>query len=112
MWGILLKAILVLLAIIGLTEVFRMLSFYFLHTQNCGKMYWVLLFHDHEEDAELSLRNAVEHLRWLDSAQEKVILCVDCGMDDETRESCQVISQENLDVHICKPEELEGILRP
>ena len=31
-------------------------------------------------------------------------------MDEETREVCRVVSRENLDVRICKPEEVAEIL--
>ena len=101
MWGMFLKTILILLAIVGLTEIFRLLSFRFLRTRNRGTLYWVISFSGHDEEAELALKNALEHLRWL---------CVDRGMDEETRKVCRIISSENLDVHICKPEELAEIL--
>ena len=110
MWGILFKTILVLLAIVGLTEVFRLLSFRLLRTKNQGKIFWVLSFQGHDDEAELSVKNAVEHLRWLDSTQEKQVLCIDRGMDEETREVCRIISRENLDVHICTPEEAAASL--
>ena len=110
MWGILFKTILVLLAIVGLTEVFRLLSFRLLRTKNCGRVYWVLSFRGHDKEAELALKNAVEHLRWLDSAQERLVLCVDRGMDEETRRVCRCICRENLDVRLCTPEEAAKIL--
>lgn len=110
MWGILFKTILVLLAIVGLTEVFRLLAFRFLRTRNRGKLFWVLSFQGHDEEAELALKNALEHLRWLDSTQEKLVLCIDHGMDEETREVCRIVSSENLDVRICTPEEVAEIL--
>lgn len=110
MCGMFLKTILILLAIVGLTEIFRLLSFRFLRTRNRGTLYWVISFSGHDEEAELALKNALEHLRWLDSTQEKWVLCVDRGMDEETRKVCRIISSENLDVHICKPEELAEIL--
>lgn len=109
MWGILFKTILIFLAIIGLTEVFRLLAFHFAHPPS-GKLFWVLSFQGHDGEAELALKNALEHLRWLDSTQEKLVLCVDRGMDEETREVCRVVSRENLDVRICKPEEVAEIL--
>ena len=40
MWGILFKTILIFLAIIGLTEVFRLLAFHFLRTRHRGKLFW------------------------------------------------------------------------
>lgn len=110
MWGIFFKTILVLLAIIGLTEVFRLLSFRLLRAKNRGKLYWVLPFQGHEEEAELSLKNAMEHLRWLDSMQEKEVLCMDCGMDAETREICRIMSRENPEISVCTPEEVVKIL--
>ncbi len=91
MWGILFKTILILLAIVGLTEVFRLLAFHFLRTRNRGKLFWVLSFQGHDGEAELALKNALEHLRWLDSTQEKLVLCVNRGMDEETREVCRVV---------------------
>ena len=110
MWGIIFKTILILLAIVGLTEVFRLLAFHFLRTRHRGKLFWVLSFQGHDGEAELALKNALEHLRWLDSTQEKLVLCVDRGMDEETREVCRVVSRENLDVRICTPEEVAEIL--
>lgn len=110
MWGILFKTILILLAIVGLTEVFRLLAFHFLRTRHRGKLFWVLSFKGTTAKRSSALKNALEHLRWLDSTQEKLVLCVDRGMDEETREVCRVVSRENLDVRICKPEEVAEIL--
>ena len=82
------KVCLSLLLILGAVEAIRIFLRALLHTGKTGKIYFILAFRGHDEEAELALRAAVQKLKWLGGGDEKRILCLDCGMDEETREIC------------------------
>lgn len=105
MWGLFFKVILVLLAIVGVMELFRSFFFWLLRTKNSGKIYWVLSFKGHDEEAEIALKNAVEKLRWFGGTQEKEVICIDRGMDEETKEVCMIVCEETPGMELVQPEE-------
>ena len=64
---------------------------------------------EHREEAETILRSAVLRLRWLGVGEPGEILCVDCGMDEETRRICEAVCRESPFVQILKAEEIEEV---
>ncbi len=103
------KTIFVLLAIVGITDIFRTLLFWMLQSHNRGKLYLIISIHGHEEGAEVILESAIERLKWI-RGEEKMLICLDQGMDAETRVVCKIISKQNPGVEVCTPEELPDIL--
>ena len=88
------KLCLSLLLILGAVEAIRMLLRALLRTKRAGKIYLLLTFRGHGGEAELALRDAVQKLKWLGGREEKQILCLDCGMDEETREVCERMAEQ------------------
>lgn len=100
-----------LLAIIGVAELARWLWLYLLRSKKKGKIYFVFSFHGHEKEAEIALRGAVHRLRMYGGADEKKIICLDNGMDDETKQICDLTAKDTQMVEVCTEKELPDILK-
>lgn len=102
------KAVFVLFAIVGIAEVFRVVLFRMLRTKKPGKLYLVLSFQGHDEEAELALRGAIERVKYT-MCGEISLVCVDCGMDAETRRICEILAKEYPQIRLCAPADLREI---
>lgn len=109
MFDLIMKVVFVLLAVIGMAELFRIFLFRLLKTRNPGTLYLVISFCGHDEEAELALRSAAERLKWSGHGQAR-LLCVDRGMDEETRKLCELVCEENPEIIFCSDGELGKIL--
>ena len=109
MLEIIAKTIFVLLAIIGISEIFRVFLFWMLQSHNRGKLYLIVSIQGHDESAEVSMESAIERLKWI-HGEEKKLICLDLGMDEETMLVCKIIAHQNPGVEVCTPEELSEIL--
>ena len=63
--------------------------------------------HGHSEDAEYVLRNTVSRVSWVSGSETKRIICLDVGMDEETRQICDIFSKEYDYIDTCTVEEFE-----
>lgn len=64
----------------------------------------------HREDAELLLRSAVHRVQRMGGRDEKILLCVDCGMDEETRCICRSLCEEE-GAELINPERITAYFR-
>ena len=99
----------VLLAVVGAADLVRYLIYHMLNSNNHGKLYLILTMQGHEEGAEIMLTSAIERLKWI-AGEDKKVICVDFGMDEETGKICRIISAQNPGVEVCTPEELAELL--
>ncbi|QAT49647.1 hypothetical protein EQM14_07595 [Caproiciproducens sp. NJN-50] len=110
MFEILFKTLFVLFAILGIVEAFRMFLFWLLKTENPGKLYLVISISGHDENAELVLRSACERIRWIPDGNTELIV-IDRGMDEETRQICEMACLDFPEVHICRANEVSKIIQ-
>jgi hypothetical protein len=103
------KIIVALFAAAGVLEFFRIIMYWLLKTGNSGKLFLVVSIKGHDEEAEMVLRGAVERAKWLESGGAQVV-CLDCGMEDETRRICEIVCRETGKVKIYTPEEIGKII--
>ncbi len=103
---VLLKTMGFFLAVFGLVSLLRIFFFWLLRTENPGKFCIFIAFKGHDEQAEASLRSAVERSKWLDYHAQ--VFCVDLGMDEETRKVCELVCRENRNLVLCTPDELQN----
>ncbi|MDR1467609.1 MAG: hypothetical protein LBI55_04280 [Oscillospiraceae bacterium] len=96
-----------LFAIIGLVEVFRILILMVFRTKDDSSLIILVPISGHNEEAEFLLRSAVAKLKWLGSVGKQRIICIDNGMDSETRRVCEIIEQKYEFIEICFSNELE-----
>ncbi len=68
-----------------------------------------VFFQGHVEDAEMQLRQAVHRLHMWQGT--KVLLCIDGGMDEETRRVCELFTQDFPVCRVVTPEEVADMCR-
>ena len=78
-----------ILIVIGLVEVIKMITIFFLRTKGEDNTMIIVPISGHNEEAEFLLRSAAAKVRWIDGFKDKRVICMDCGMDDETRDICK-----------------------
>lgn len=94
--------LLLFFAVLGIAECCRILTGFLLRPEGKGKVTMRLQFCGHNEEAEYILRSAIARMRWMNGSEEKEILCIDNGMDPETRKICEILAQRYPIVHICE----------
>lgn len=110
MLEIICNIICIFLLIVGAVEIIRILTLFFLNV-NCNQndSAIVIPIGAHEE-AEYILRNTITRVKWLEFNSNQSIICLDCGMDAETRKICEAICEDYEFMKICKPYELYDAL--
>ncbi len=106
------KGFLVFFLIMGLVETCRLLLLWLLRPEKMEEAALVVPLTGHVEDAEYLLRSAAQSFQWDRTRCPKRLLCVDGGMDQETREICLHLQRELPFLEICTPEELKEKLFP
>ena len=109
MFELIMKIVFVLLAVLGIAELFRLLLFWMLRTENPNRFYLSLSVKGHDEEVEIALRSALERVRWMGRGEVQLV-CIDSGMDEETRRICEVMSEEYPEIRFCTPSDLPEIL--
>ena len=101
----------VLFIIIGLVEVFRSIVLFVLRPKGEDTAMTIVPICGHNEEAEYLLRSAAARVKWADNGRERRVICLDCGMDLETRMICEKLVHSFGFMELCKMEELQGMLR-
>ena len=81
--------ILVVFAVIGVISVVRDLTCFLFRYKNDNSVMFVTPINGKCDDAELILRSAVAKVRWVSRGKHDYVICLDCDMDDETRQICE-----------------------
>lgn len=84
----------IILAIIGLIDLVRMVALFFLRTESDKNMLFVIPIEGHNEEAEALLRHAAARVKWFGGGRFRKIVCLDCGMDAETRKICELVCKD------------------
>ena len=96
----------VVLCLIGVTTVLQAFGGWMLLPRKENTMILLIPLRGHCEEAELLLRGAVQRVRAMGGRDRKVLLCVDCGMDEESRAVCVRFCDENEEMSLVAPEEI------
>ena len=86
--------ILVVFAVIGVISVGRDLPCFLFRYKNDNSVMFVTPINGKCDDAELILRSAVTKVRWVSRGKHDYVICLDCDMDDETRQFCEMVCEE------------------
>lgn len=86
--------ILIMLAIIGLAEVARVVVLFFMRSKKDKEVILVVPISGHDEEAELVLRHAAARVKWISGGRFRKVVCLDCGMDEETRKICSLVCSD------------------
>lgn len=86
--------ILVVFAVFGVISVVRDLTCFLFRYKNDNSVMFVAPINGKRDDAELILRSAVAKVRWVSRGKHDYVICLDCDMDDETRQICEKVCEE------------------
>ncbi len=86
--------IFIILAIIGLVQIARSVVLFFMRSKKDGDVIMVVPIHGHDEEAEIVLRHAAARVKWVSGGRFKKVVCLDCGMDDETKKICDTVCRD------------------
>lgn len=81
----------VILMILGLVDLCKMVILWVLRTKEEDEFMIVVPISGHNEEAEFLLRSAATKVLFTDALRKTEVICLDCGMDDETRQICETI---------------------
>ncbi len=105
LFDIICKIVVAFFAIIGLIGFCRFLVQFSLIPKSVGRTVSVLKLSGHVEDIEYLLRDAVERLKWDGGSNDKFVLCIDEGMDQETAAICSLLARTEEMIKICGAED-------
>lgn len=93
----LLGVIVACLAVFGLIEVLRIISMSFLSRTDSKEGFMIFFpLCGHDEAIEMTLRSLVAKARWFGGEKKpQRVVCLDLGMDTETRKICKIFSEEH-----------------
>ena len=101
--------VLAVLCIAGMTAMMETLCDWLLQPEKEDPMIVLIPMRGHCEDAEAVLRGAVYRMRrW--NTENPLLLCVDCGMDAETRVICSRICMD-ADIPLVEEEKITSYFR-
>ena len=109
MWDTIGTIALILLAVVGMVEVVRGILFVFLDGKGESGVMMIVPICGHNEEAEYLLRSAAAKTRWFSGPNNRRVICLDCGMDEETRAVCELISADYPFMEICPLGEFEAV---
>lgn len=104
-----LLVLLIILAIVGVSEICRHIICCITQEKG-GEFVTVVPIKGHCEQAEQLLRGAAAKLKWLANGKQQQIICLDCGMDKETRDICELVCRDYGFIKIKTKEELAQMI--
>ncbi len=111
MLRVLCDMICVLLMILGFVEVIKFLILKLTTVRENRDELLVLPIYGHDEKAEMILRSAAAKVEWNNLNDNKLIVCLDCGMDAETKHICDTISSEYTFIRVYNLKEFEKMFK-
>lgn len=84
----------IILVILGFVDLIRSLTFLFLKIRGCSANIIIIPVKGHNERVEFLLRSAASKIRWMSPIEKSHLICLDCGMDDETKKICNLICDD------------------
>ena len=105
------EIIIVLLAVFGLAVVCHKIAAVFLQSDRGREVILVLPFHGRVEDAEYQLRRfASQYQEMAKDVDSGWMICLDKGMDAETRTICEMVCSEFSFMNLCTAAQLEKLI--
>ncbi len=98
-------AVCVVLMVFGVTELVRVLTFWWTKPLT-GKRFSLVIVPDGAEDCECAVRAAAERIRWLDLKGPCRLVCVNQSGDPEIDSICRFLTLRYPYLRVCKKEDL------
>ena len=99
------KCLFAVLAVLGGAETVRA-AVAQIFRKNCpARHYLMFSVSGHDEQAEQRLRSACLRAEWIGFGTQ--VVCLDRGMDGETRRICELVCADHPEIICCTPEDFE-----
>lgn len=109
MTDIILGFLVIILSLAGAVSLVRFLLFGIYKSSKDKSIMLITPVSEYREDIEYTLRSCAVKVRWMGKVRPYMVVCLDNGMDDTTREICTKICSEYEFMTIMKPYELEKL---
>ncbi len=86
--------LLVVFAVMGVIAFVRELTYLLFLNKKDNTVMFVTPVKGKCENAEYLLRSAAAKIKWVSRGKHDYVICLDCGMDDETKGICEKICRE------------------
>lgn len=110
MGGYILLVILIILSIIGVSQICRRIIFSMTSEKLSENPFIVIPIKGRCESAEHILRAAAQRMKWIGGYNGQEIICLDCQMDNETRKICELVCCDYDFIKIYSKEDFEKII--
>lgn len=94
MENIILTSIYVLFIILGISSFIKTVILMSLKTDDDYKTTVIIPIKGHEEKIEFIIRSEAAKMKWNDISDDLHLVCLDCGMDSETRRICSLMCKD------------------
>lgn len=99
------------LSVVGLIEIFKIISLSFFCQREFNENVVTLIpIYGHIEEIEMTLRNAISSAKWFGRAENRRIVCLNLGADDETYKICKIFSEEYDSVELYSLDEFNKVM--
>lgn len=99
------------LSAVGLIEIFKIISLSFFCQHGSDEHIVTLIpVYGHVEEIEMTLRNAISSAKWFRCTENRQIVCLNLGADDETYRICKIFSEEYNSVEIYSLDEFNKVM--
>ncbi len=95
---------------VGLTEIYKFLIRHLFDKKLDDSILVVIPIKNHNEKIEHILRDTCLKFKWSDLFCKHKIFCIDCGMDNETKNICQSMAKQYDAIEILDIDKLNKIL--
>mgnify|MGYP007094029641 CR=1 FL=1 len=102
--------ILLLLSLLGLTNIIWSIALWMNGNKNCVKPFLVVPLDNSCKEIEATLRNAISRAELMSASTCAGILAVDLGLEEESLSCCRDFCESYDGVRLCTPAELSCIL--
>lgn len=96
-------------AIVGIIDLYKTLSLT-LYAPKINNSLIIIPIGSDSNKTEFLIRGAIAKIRWFNISRHQQIVCLDCGMTDESRTICQKLCEQYPFISIKNTEELKNYL--
>lgn len=93
MLQIIFSVIALFLFVLGCVELLRLITLAMYKTKDDDNIMLFVMLGQDSDDVEFLLRSAISKSRWM-GLDYKRIICIDCGMERESRKICEIIIKD------------------
>ncbi len=103
--------ILIFFALLGFVELIRFLIFRLYKSKSDHTVMLITPAKNKQEDIEFILRSCVAKVRWMGHSAPELVVCLDKGMDIETKSICKKVCDEYDFMSILTPSQLLELMK-